>query len=201
MQEGRIVSIYGPIVIVEFDKEQAPPAIFEIVHSKTFDGRRVVLEVVEHLQRRASDFDKNLVRCISLTSIFGLQKNEPVYATGFSIKTPVGKEVCGRILNAMGEPIDKLGPIKSDEIRPTHKSIGSSFSVEESRRIKFEVMETGIKVIDLLFPMVRGTKTGILGGAALGKSLLILELIHNIIKKHSGYCVFTGVGERIREAN
>ena len=201
MQDGKVTVIQGPVVIVEFDACLAPPSIHEIIEARAFDGRRVVLEVVEHLSRRTTDVGKNIVRCISLTSIFGLQRNATVFATGNTIQTPVGKEVCGRILNVLGEPIDGKGPIRSDQMRPIHRSVTSTLSAEETRRIKFEVLETGIKVIDLLLPMVKGTKTGILGGAALGKSLLILELMHNIIKKHSGLCVFTGVGERIREAN
>ncbi len=200
MHKGKVVAIQGPIVVVKFGPESPPPAVYDILESKTYNDQRVVLEVVEYLSRRATDLG-SLVRCISLTPIFGLQRNAEVSATGSIIKTPVGKEVCSRILNVLGEPIDKKGAINAKETRPIHKKESSSLDVESIRRTKFEIMETGIKAVDLLFPLVKGTRTGILGGAALGKSILILELMHNIIKKQKGFCVFTGAGERIREGN
>jgi len=190
----------GPIVMVKFDPKVLPPAIYDILEAKTYDGQRVVLEVVEYLGRRTTDVG-SIVKCISLTPIFGLQRNAEVSATGSVIRTPVGKEVCSRMLNVLGEPIDKKGPLKTKQRRSIHKKETSVLDVESIRRTRFELMETGIKVIDLLFPLVKGTRTGILGGAALGKSILILELMHNIIKKQKGLCIFTGAGERIREGN
>jgi len=158
------------------------------------------LEVVEYMTRRATDIG-NIVKCIPLTHIFGLQRNAPVLASGSGVKTPVGKEVCSRVLNVLGEPIDKKGPIKAKATRPIHKKESAGLDIRQSRQLRFEVMETGIKALDLLFPLIKGTRTGILGGAALGKSILILELMHNIIKKQKGFCIFTGAGERIREGN
>lgn len=200
MKKGRVIAIQGPIVNVEFVPGASPPAIYDILETKTYNGKRVVLEVIEYLSKRAADIG-DTVRCISLTPIFGLQKNAEVFATGSGIKTPVGKDVCSRMLNVLGEPIDRKGPVKAKVKRSIHKKGTVGLDIEKARLVKFEVMETGIKMIDLLFPLVRGTRTGILGGAALGKSILILELMHNIIKKQKGFCIFTGAGERIREGN
>ncbi len=200
MNKGRVVGIQGPIVIVKFDEGSPPPAIYEILETKTYNGQRVVLEVIEYFTKRATDVG-NIVKCIPLTHIFGLQRNAQVLATNSVIKVPVGEEVCSRILNVLGEPIDKKGPIKAKANRPTHKKQSAALNIEQARQIRFEVMETGIKALDLLFPLIKGTRTGILGGAALGKSILILELMHNIIKKQKGFCIFTGAGERIREGN
>lgn len=200
MNEGKIIAVQGPIVNVEFSPGVSVPAIFDILETKTYNGKRVVLEVIEYLSRRSSDVS-NIVRCISLTSIFGLQRNSLVYPAGSGIKTPVGESVCSRMLNVLGEPIDRKGPIKAEVKRSIHKRGNVNLDIERAGSVRFEVIETGIKVIDLLFPLVKGTKTGILGGAALGKSILILELMHNIIKKQKGLCVFTGAGERIREGN
>ena len=199
-EKGRIIAVQGPIVSVEFTPGVPLPDIYEILETKTYDGKKVTLEVVEYLGKRTGDVG-NVVKCISMTPIIGLQKNTEVFATGSGIEIPVGKEVCSRILNVLGEPIDKKGPIKTEVKRPIHKKREPSLNVNKSNRVRFEVMETGIKVIDLLFPLVRGTRTGILGGAALGKSVLILELMHNVSKKQKGFCVFTGIGERIREGN
>ena len=200
MKKGKVIAVQGPIVSVEFPFGTTLPDIYDLLETKTYDGRRVVLEVIEYLRKRAFDAD-NIVKCISMTSIIGLQKNVEVFATGSGIEIPVGKEVCSRILNVLGEPIDKKGPIKTEIKRPIHRKGEVNLTVNKSRSVKFEVMETGIKVIDLLFPLVRGTRTGILGGAALGKSVLILEFMHNMIKKQKGFCVFAGAGERIREGN
>ncbi|MEA3560870.1 MAG: F0F1 ATP synthase subunit beta [Candidatus Omnitrophota bacterium] len=200
MQKGRVIAIQGPVVIVKFDPGAMLPAIYDILETKSYTGQKVVLEVVEYLGRRSADVG-NTAKCIPLTSIFGLQRNAVVLATGSMIKVPVGKEVCSRILNVLGEPIDKKGPIKAREKRIIHKKETAGLDVKKTGQVKFEVMETGIKVLDLLFPLIKGTRTGILGGAALGKSILILELMHNIIRKQKGFCVFTGAGERIREGN
>lgn len=200
MQKGRVIAIQGPIVMVRFEPGGPPPSIYEILETETYSGRKVVLEVVEHLGRRATDV-ANIVKCISLTSIFGLRRGAEVFASGSAIKIPVGKEVCSRMLNALGEPIDKKGPIRTKINMVTHRKEKTSVNVEKAPQMRFELMETGIKVLDLLFPLIKGTRTGILGGAALGKSILILELMHNIVKKQSGFCIFTGAGERIREGN
>jgi F-type H+/Na+-transporting ATPase subunit beta len=207
MNEGKIVSIQGPIVDVEFDSGTLIPILYDIIEAKTFDGERVVLEVAEHLSKAETDKTRT-VRCISMTSTFGLQRNAPAFATGSSIKIPVGEEVCSRILNVLGEPIDQKGPIevKAEFTRPIRPKKKQKDNIhvsggEDNKKINFEILETGIKIFDFLFPLVKGSRTGILGGAAVGKSVIILELMHNIIKVQHGYCVFTGAGERTREGN
>ncbi len=199
--KGRVIAIQGPVVVVKFPPGAVAPATYEILETKTYNGQRVVLEVVEYYMNRRSNDTGSIVKCIPLTSIFGLQRNAEVVATGSEIKVPIGKEVCSRILNVLGEPIDRKGPVKTEQSVFTHWREKTSVDREKVSQVRFEMMETGIKVIDLLFPLIKGTRTGILGGAALGKSILILELMHNIVKKQAGFCIFTGAGERIREAN
>ena len=199
-QKGKIIAVQGPIVIVRFDSNSVKVAIYDILETKAYNGQRVVLEVVEYMNETGNDVS-SVVKCIPLTSIFGLQKNAEVVTTGTMINVPVGKEVCSRILNVLGEPIDKKGPVNAKLKKPIRRLESTSSDIDRAKEMRFEVMETGIKMIDLLFPLVKGTKTGILGGAALGKSILMLELMHNIIKKQKGFCIFTGVGERIREGN
>jgi F-type H+-transporting ATPase subunit beta len=199
-QKGKVIAVQGPIVIVMFEPGSAKAAIYDILETTSYKGQRVVLEVVEYLGRRVDDVS-NIVKCIPLTSIFGLQKNAEVFNTGSMINIPVGKEACSRILNVLGEPIDKKGPVNAKLKKPIRRKENVNLNIEGANQMRFEVMETGIKVIDLLFPLIKGTKTGILGGAALGKSILMLELMHNVIKKQKGFCIFTGVGERIREGN
>lgn len=192
---GWIVGVEGPVVEVKFDPTQDLPGIYEVLETKTQDGRRLVLEVAEHRKG-------NVVRCVAMSSTLNLQRGASVKDMGFSIEVPTGPECFGRIMNVLGEPIDRAGPIVTKETRPI-RSRAASKKLEnkevESERV--EVLETGIKIIDLLFPMVKGSKTGILGGAGLGKSVLILELIQHIADRHHGAFVFTGVGERVREGN
>jgi F-type H+-transporting ATPase subunit beta len=192
---GRVVSVQGPVVDVKFDTEQAVPNLYEVIEVKSFDGRKISLEVAEHLQG-------NIARCIALGSTLNLQYNAQAKALGTSVQVPVGKEMFGRIVNVIGEPIDRQGEIETKDTSSIRKSI-SNIHLNPDRLLgeEFEILETGIKIIDLLFPLVKGSKTGILGGAALGKSILTLELIHNIVERHKGVCVFTGAGERIREGN
>jgi F-type H+-transporting ATPase subunit beta len=202
-QDGKVVSVQGPIVDVEFPKDVLFPAVYDIIETRAFDGQRIVLEVVEYLN--TSDIDKsNTVRCICLTPNFGLRRNAPASPTGSTIRVPVGEKTCTRILNVLGEPLDKKGPVDvpPDMTRPTHrKRQVDTVDTSEGKEKKFEVMQTGIKMFDLLFPLIKGSRNGILGGAACGKSVIILELMHNIIKMQKGYCVFTGAGERTREGN
>ncbi len=200
VQKGKVIAVQGPIVIVRFEPSPLKAAIYDILETTTYNGQRVVLEVVEYVSEKANVIS-NVVKCIPLTSIFGLQKNAEVSNTGSMINTPVGEKVCSRILNVLGEPIDKKGPIDTKLKRPVRRRESASLNIDKAREMRFEVMETGVKVIDLLFPLVKGAKTGILGGAALGKSVLMLELMHNIIRKQKGFCVFTGAGERVREGN
>ncbi len=192
---GIIISVQGPVVDVRFKDAEDIPGIYEILECKAFDNRMVTLEVMENLEG-------NISRCIALVSTFGLRRNSEVVITGSVIQTPVGDELCGRIINVLGEPIDKRGEIKAKLKMPIHKKPAPfSLKLQDKEGAGFKILETGIKMLDLLFPMVKGTKTGILGGAALGKSILTLEIINNVVKKHKGSAVFTGAGERIREGN
>lgn len=194
--EGRVVAVYGSVVDVRF-KDKGLPVIYEIINTVTFDGEKVVLEVLEH-------HDPDICRCIALTPTYGLKRNSVATATGESLHVPPGEKLFGRVVNVLGEPIDGKGRIDTDKRVPIRRSRDKSeteIRIDESSKLKYGVMETGIKTIDLLAPLVKGSKTGILGGAALGKTILILEIIHNIITKNRGVCVFAGVGERIREGN
>ncbi|MFA4988558.1 MAG: F0F1 ATP synthase subunit beta [Candidatus Omnitrophota bacterium] len=202
-QMGKVVSVQGPIVDVEFPPDVLFPAVYDIIETTTFDGQRIVLEVVEYLSKAETD-KNNTMRCISLTPNFGLRRNAKAVATGSTICVPVGEKTCSRILNVLGEPLDKGGPVDvtPDMTRPTHRNHTiPTVDTSEGKEKKFEVMQTGIKMFDLLFPLIKGSRNGILGGAACGKSVIILELMHNIIKMQKGYCVFTGAGERTREGN
>ena len=192
---GRVVSVQGPVVDVKFQGAEDVPNIYSVINTRTVDGGNVVLEVAEHLPG-------NLARCISINSTINIQRNQEALVVGSSIQIPAGDMLYGRIINMLGEPIDQKGEIKSVEKFPIRrKEMGSYTKIKQAKKSTFEVMETGIKIIDLLFPVVKGSKTGILGGAALGKSILTLEIIQHIVKKYQGSCVFAGVGERIREGN
>ncbi|MFH1578385.1 MAG: F0F1 ATP synthase subunit beta [Candidatus Omnitrophota bacterium] len=191
---GYVIAVQGPVVDVRFPSNVNIPNILENVNTKTVDGKRVVLEVAEHLPG-------NIARCIAINSTSNLQRNTPAYASGEPITIPAGDSLYGRIINVWGEPIDQKGDLPEGERFPIRRpKLGVRFPGSDKRE-EFEVMESGIKIIDLLFPLVKGSKAGILGGAALGKSILTLEVIHNIVKKYRGACVFTGAGERIREGN
>jgi F-type H+/Na+-transporting ATPase subunit beta len=195
--KGRVVSVQGPVVDVKFSAATDVPNIFSVVMTHTVDKEEVVMEVAEHLPG-------NIARCIAINSTINLQRNQDALVTGSSIQICPGEVLYGRIINMLGQPIDQAGPITHPEKLPIRKTNIEShvrLGKEQAGRKRFEVMETGIKVIDLLFPLVKGSKTGILGGAGLGKSILTLEIIHNIVKKYQGSCVFVGVGERIREGN
>ncbi|RLG33833.1 F0F1 ATP synthase subunit beta [Methanosarcinales archaeon] len=193
---GRVVAIYGPIVDVEFKDATYLPSIYEILITKTYEGNSVILEVCEHLEN-------SICRCISLSPTYGLQRNSEVEATNKVLSVSHPEFLYGRVLNVLGKPIDGKGDIEmKEEVNVKKKKyMSKEMRLEEIGSLKFEIMETGIKMVDLLCPLVKGSKTGILGGAALGKSLLILEIIHNIITKRRGVCVFAGVGERVREGN
>ncbi len=194
-KKGWVVGVEGPVVEVKFDASQVLPGIYEVLETKTQDGRRLVLEVAEHRKG-------NVVRCVAMSSALNLQRGAPVKEMGLSIEVPTGPECFGRIMNVLGEPIDRAGPIVTKETRPIRSRAASKkLDKKEVESERVEVLETGIKIIDLLFPMVKGSKTGILGGAGLGKSVLILELIQHIADRHQGAFVFTGVGERVREGN
>jgi len=194
--KGKIVSVYGSVVDVQFDIDKLP-GMYEVVKGITFDGVEVIMEVVEY-------HDPDICKCIALNSTYGLTRNSVCFATGKVLSVPSGEKLYGRVLNVLGEPIDGKEPINAPAnipIHNPHKSIERRKFLEEESGFKFEIMETGVKVIDLLSPLGKGSKTGILGGAGLGKTILILEIIHNIITQQRGSCVFAGVGERIREGN
>ena len=184
---GTIKQIIGPVVDVEFND-----GLPEILHALEVEraGERLVLEVQQHLSGR-------LVRTVAMSSTDGLKRGAKVKSTGGSITVPVGKESLGRMYNVIGEPIDGLGPTKAKERLPIHRPAPSF--VDQST--KTEILETGIKVIDLIAPIVKGGKVGMFGGAGVGKTVIIQELIRNIASEHGGYSVFAGVGERTREGN
>ena len=192
---GRVISVQGPVVDVKFKTAEDVPNIFSVINTDTVYKEQIVLEVAEHLPG-------NIARCISINSTINLQRNQEAVVVGPSIQIPVGDVLYGRIINMLGEPIDNKGNITGAEKFPIRrKEMGSFAKTDKGAEKSFEVMETGIKIIDLLFPVVKGSKTGVLGGAALGKSILTLEIIQHIVKKYQGSCVFTGIGERIREGN
>lgn len=194
-RKGKIIAVQGPVVDVQFQKIEDMPDLHETVLSKTFDKREISLLVAEHLEG-------NIARCVALESTLNLQRNAPAIATGETLTIPVGPELFGRIINVMGRPIDGKGPIEAKERSPIYKDTSKvAMDVSSLSGGKSEIVETGIKVVDLLFPVVRGSKTGVIGGAGCGKTVLIMELIHNIVEEHEGACVFTGIGERIREGN
>ena len=194
-KNGRVIAAQGPVLDVKFEAVEDLPALYEILKVRTFDGRVVLLEVVEHLEGA-------ITRCVAMGSTLNLQRDSEVESVSPLLKIPVGDKLFGRIINAVGEPIDKKGRIGSKEFSFVEKNIAKSY-LNPDRLISQEaqILETGIKMVDLLFPLIKGSKTGLIGGAGLGKTVLILELIHNVITKHKGACVFTGAGERIREGN
>ncbi|RKY37470.1 MAG: F0F1 ATP synthase subunit beta [Candidatus Omnitrophota bacterium] len=191
---GRIISVYGPVIEVQFDQSKLLPGIYEILYVKNCQAEDVTLEVIEH-------GTGNICRCIALSFTYGLQRNAKVFPKGEVLSVPDAAYLYGRVVDALGIPIDGKGDIKAESFIPVHQKITHSFGADAEFDSKVEILGTGIKIVDLLFPLVKGAKTGILGGAALGKSVLILEIIHNVIKKQEGVCVFSGIGERIREGN
>ncbi len=192
---GKIISVQGPVVDVRFEHLEDIPALYDVVEAFTFDKRKIVLQCAEHLNTKD-------VRCVSLMETLNLQLNDECYNTFKPIAVPIGDECFGRVMDATGRPLDNAGDIATPSRVPIRMSIKQqSFDLKKKKVEKPEVLETGIKYIDLLYPLVKGSKTGILGGAGCGKTVVILELINNIVKAHGGACVFTGIGERIREGN
>ncbi|KAI9282667.1 ATP synthase subunit beta [Sporodiniella umbellata] len=186
---GQIRSVIGAVVDVQFEQDNLP-AILNALEVQGHSGGRLVLEVAQHL-------GENTVRTIAMDGTEGLVRGQKVVDTGAPITIPVGKEVLGRIINVIGEPIDERGPINAKTERPIHAEAPAF--VDQSPTP--EILETGIKVVDLLAPYARGGKIGLFGGAGVGKTVLIQELINNIAKAHGGYSIFCGVGERTREGN
>ena len=191
---GKVVQIIGPVVDVEFDEDQLPPIYHavRIVDPGTDTGIPVdvVCEVQQHL-------GENRVRKVAMEPTDGMVRGMKAEDTGKPISVPVGIGTLGRVINVIGKPVDKLGEIDCEEYWPIHREAPSF----EEQSTKVEMFETGIKVIDLLEPYMKGGKTGLFGGAGVGKTVLIMELINNVALKHGGYSVFAGVGERTREGN
>ncbi len=188
MNKGKIVQIIGPVVDVVFD-EKHMPAIFNAL-TVVNDGQQLVLEVQSHL-------GDGWVRSVAMGSTDGLQRGMEVTDTGDPISVPVGEEVLGRVLNVTGAPIDNAGKINAKKQYPIHRP-APSFTEQETEPA---ILETGIKVIDLIAPFLKGGKVGVFGGAGTGKTVIVQELIRNVAQEHGGYSVFTGVGERSREGN
>ena len=187
METGKIVQVLGPVIDVAFEGKL--PMIRDaltVVH----DGKKCVMEVAQHMGNK-------IVRCISLSSTEGLCKDMEVTATGSCIQVPVGTATLGRMFNVLGDPIDQAGPVEAEKKWPIHRSAPSF----RDQKPTVEILETGIKVIDLLAPYAKGGKIGLFGGAGVGKTVLIQELIRNVATEHGGYSIFPGVGERSREGN
>ncbi len=193
---GKIVAVIGPVVDVEFEPGKLP-GIYNALDVKAKQvkdifsySERLVLEVAQHL-------GESRVRAIALSSTDGLVRGMEVLDTGAPITIPVGRATLGRIINVIGEPVDKMGPVEAKKHYPIHRPAPSF----DEQATKVEILETGIKVVDLLEPYTKGGKTGLFGGAGVGKTVVIMELIRNIAMEHGGLSVFAGVGERTREGN
>ncbi len=186
---GQIVQVIGPVVDVEFSSGNLPE-IYDALEIIGDNGNKTTVEVQQLL-------GQNVVRSVAMSSTDGLKRGMKVINTNGPIKVPVGDGILGRILNVLGEPVDNMGDVKADDYVPIHKP--SPTLTEQNTNV--EILETGIKVIDLLIPYQKGGKIGLFGGAGVGKTVLIMELIHNIALEHSGVSVFGGVGERTREGN
>ena len=182
---GKVKQVMGPVVDVEFEKDM--PAILTALKIKS---RNLTLEVAQHL-------GDGVCRTVAMDATEGLIRGEEVENTGKMIEVPVGEEVLGRILNVTGDPVDEAGPVKAKAYSPIHKEAPSL----QDQSVSSEMLVTGIKVIDLLAPYMKGGKIGLFGGAGVGKTVIIMELIRNIASEHGGYSVFAGVGERTREGN
>ena len=188
---GTIKQIIGPTIDVEFDSDSLPDIFNALEIKNTENNLKVTAEVVQHI-------GNNVVRAIAMDPVEGLKRGMKVLDTGNSITVPVGEQCLGRIFNLLGEPIDEKGPVAHPEKREKiHKKAPLLKEISSTK----ELFETGIKVIDLLCPYPKGGKIGLFGGAGVGKTVVIMELIHNIAKEHGGYSVFGGVGERTREGN
>ena len=188
-ETGKIVQVIGPVVDIRFTSDHLP-AIRNAIHITFPDGRQMTVEVAQHV-------GDDIVRCIAMSSTDGLVRGMDCVDTGAPITVPVGEEVLGRMFNVLGEPIDGLGPVEAKVHMPIHRE-APTFAQQQTST---EILETGIKVIDLLCPYNKGGKVGLFGGAGVGKTVLMQELIHNIAIEHGGRSVVAGVGERTREGN
>ncbi|MEE2677539.1 MAG: F0F1 ATP synthase subunit beta, partial [Myxococcota bacterium] len=191
--DGKIVQVLGPVVDVEFEPGALPEIYTALrVSNSGIDAREdnLVLEVAQHL-------GENTVRCVAMDTTDGLVRGQAARNTGDGIRIPVGPKTLGRIMNVIGEPVDERGPIETEQTFPIHREAPEF--VDQATSV--EALETGIKVVDLIAPYPKGGKVGLFGGAGVGKTVVIMELINNIAKEHAGYSVFGGVGERTREGN
>src|SRR6195256_1531499 len=190
---GRVVQVIGPVVDVEFDKNV--PAIYNAVRIQDDgSGGGVAIDVIAEVEHHLGE---NRVRCVSMLPTDGMVRGMKATDTGGPISVPVGMGTLGRVLNVIGEPVDEMGPVEHTKRLPIHRHAPKF----EEQSVKLEMFETGIKVIDLIEPYLRGGKIGLFGGAGVGKTVIIQELIYNLAKKHGGVSVFAGVGERTREGN
>jgi len=188
MAKGKVTQVMGTVVDIEFPPDELP-ALFNAIEIST-SGSKLVLEVQEHI-------GNNWVRCLALSTTDGLERGTEAIDTGAVLSVPVGKATLGRLFNVLGEPIDNLGPVKAKEYWPIHRPPPSL----EEQVTTTEMLETGLKVIDLITPFTKGGKVGAYGGAGVGKTVIIMELIRNIATEHGGFSVFAGIGERSREGN
>jgi F-type H+-transporting ATPase subunit beta len=188
MAKGKVVQVIGTVVDIEFPPDELP-ALFNAIEITT-DGAKIVLEAQEHV-------GNNWVRCLSLAPTDGLGRGVEAIDTGKALAVPVGRATLGRLFNIMGEPMDELGPVEAKERWPVHRPPPSL----EEQKTTTEMLETGLKVIDLITPFTKGGKVGAYGGAGVGKTVIIQELIRNIATEHGGFSVFAGIGERSREGN
>ena len=190
MNKGYIRQIMGPVIDVEFEPDELPSLYNALKIEDKEHGQEIVVEVAEHL-------GESRVRCVAMSPTEGLRRGMEVVDTGGPITVPVGPETLGRIINVVGEPTDEMGPVKAKKRYPIHRPAPQL----EEQETATEMLVTGIKVIDLMEPYPRGGKVGLFGGAGVGKTIIILELIRRIAEQHGGYSVFAGVGERTREGN
>lgn len=190
MNVGKIIRVIGPVVDVEFEPGHLPEIHTALIIQDQEQKIDLTVEIMQHL-------GNNAVRSIAMSSTDGLMRGMDVLDTGAPITVPVGRETLGRIFNVLGQPVDEVGEVKAAHKLPIHRPAPKL----EDQETTTEILETGIKVVDLLAPYARGGKIGLFGGAGVGKTVLIMELIHNIATEHGGYSVFTGVGERTREGN
>ena len=188
MAKGKVVQVIGTVVDIEFPPDELP-ALYNAIEVH-MDGGKIVLEAQEHI-------GNNWVRCLALSPTDGLERGVEAIDTGAALAVPVGKATLGRLFNVMGEPIDELGPVETEGKWPVHRP-PPSFKDQETTT---QTLETGLKVIDLITPFTKGGKIGAYGGAGVGKTVIIMELIRNIATEHGGYSVFSGIGERSREGN
>jgi F-type H+-transporting ATPase subunit beta len=188
MAKGKVAQVIGTVVDIEFPPDELP-ALFNAIEIES-EGGKIVLEVQDHL-------GNNWVRCLALSPTDGLQRGAEAVDTGAALRVPVGRATLGRLFDVMGTPLDNLGEVKADEHWPIHRQ-APNFEEQETST---QVLETGLKVIDLITPFTKGGKIGAYGGAGVGKTVIIMELIRNIASVHGGFSVFTGIGERSREGN